>query len=597
MHISILISALFSFFASIWLAGPSLYWLDSAEFIAASQTLGVAHSPGHPLASLLTRPFLYLPFGTHAFRITIASAFFSAIAIGVIALMIHRLIDHLKNHPLDDSLRAKRPLHQHLAVVSAALCAGFSYSLIFQTVRAEVYALNLMLIILSAYGLLRAGQLKDRRYFLAVSLTAGLGLSNHHLLIILAILGALPFMVIKRDVFFKPAKTLFYICVVGLLALSVLAYLPLRSAKNPLVNWGAPHTLKRFAWVVSAKAFHQSLDRAAKESISHRAGGAMMAVLGGLSPLGGLLAFAGIYFALRKKHLRAYALLLGGIALFNLISPLLVGFDPFNPDAHGYLSVAVALLSPFIGLFIFIFVDLATKSRGGFAYLALFALLLPAGQVLALNKANLNQDWSNEDTMRRLLDLPPNAILITSYYQSVFGAWAMQSVWQYRQDICLIHRNFLAQPGYVESLTKRYPKLGSVLKRWKAHNDIQVDDLIELAKTHSIFVEYDFNIKKELGESLIPWGLTHRFVTRKNPALIKKGIHSAEICFDQWHGDLGRIEENEKKRAVVWTHYLHGLHACRYGYKTLASMHLKRALNIAPKSKDLLLLAKKCLAQ
>ena len=56
------------------------YWLDSPEFTAAAQTLGLPHPPGHPLYVLATKGFTLLPFGGIAFRVALASAFFGAAA-------------------------------------------------------------------------------------------------------------------------------------------------------------------------------------------------------------------------------------------------------------------------------------------------------------------------------------------------------------------------------------------------------------------------------------------------------------------------------------------------------------------------------------
>src|SRR5207302_405863 len=45
----------------------------------------------------------------------------------------------------------------------------------------------------------------------------------------------------------------------GAVGLLLYAYLPLRAAHHPLVNWGSPTSLGRIFWVVSAKAFQKSV--------------------------------------------------------------------------------------------------------------------------------------------------------------------------------------------------------------------------------------------------------------------------------------------------------------------------------------------------
>ena len=46
------------------------YWLDSPEFTAAAQTLGMPHPPGNPLYVMLTKPFTLIPLGGVAFRVS-----------------------------------------------------------------------------------------------------------------------------------------------------------------------------------------------------------------------------------------------------------------------------------------------------------------------------------------------------------------------------------------------------------------------------------------------------------------------------------------------------------------------------------------------
>jgi hypothetical protein len=396
-------------------AGPSFFWLDSSEFVAAAWELGVAHAPGHPLPSLLGYLFAQLPIGTIAFRVTLACAVQTALAAAVVTLIAKQLLARLREPSAPTPAPA---ILAELCAIAAGFVAGLSYALWFQAVRAEVYALNTLLLLVAVSLVLRYFETADRRHILAAALVYGLALCNHHLLALLALFPILLFIAaIHRAK--RSGRLIVAIVAMGMLGLCTLAYLPLRAADNPRANWGNPQTIERFVFVVTAKSFQKSVERAAKQTLSERVAGAGFAVLGGLSPLGGLMALAGFYLAIRRRRSRAPALLLLTVAATNLISPVLVGFDPFNPDAHGYLSVAVAMLAPLIAVFLFVVgTTLAGTSprrlQVASAGLTVAAFGL-ASMLVHINgrKTDLSQHYSAEETTRALLAAqPPGAFAL-----------------------------------------------------------------------------------------------------------------------------------------------------------------------------------------
>jgi len=66
---------------------PTVTLVDSGELIVAARFLGVAHPPGFPLYLILAHLFSLIPIGSIAFRINFASAFFAALASGLLTLV------------------------------------------------------------------------------------------------------------------------------------------------------------------------------------------------------------------------------------------------------------------------------------------------------------------------------------------------------------------------------------------------------------------------------------------------------------------------------------------------------------------------------
>ncbi len=192
------ILALFFALASLALyaatAAPSVATLfdDSLEFQVVLPTLGIAHPSGYPLYTLLGRLWtLLLPLRDPAGRANLLSAVAAAAAVGVFFLVARRLA-------------GSRP-----AAVIATVALIISPTWWSQATIAEVYALHGLLVALFLYCLLRwegtpvaAGRRQvaaggagsssfqlpasNTRWLAAAALVAGLGLTHHHMIALLA---------------------------------------------------------------------------------------------------------------------------------------------------------------------------------------------------------------------------------------------------------------------------------------------------------------------------------------------------------------------------------------------------------------------------
>ena len=90
---------------------PTVTFFDSGEFITAIYSLGSAHSPGYPTFINFARPFTYLPFGSIAFRVNIATAFSAALACYAVYLLVCRFLEkeELADDPAFSALWDEQP--------------------------------------------------------------------------------------------------------------------------------------------------------------------------------------------------------------------------------------------------------------------------------------------------------------------------------------------------------------------------------------------------------------------------------------------------------------------------------------------------------
>ena len=382
-----------------------------------------------------------LPFGTIALRVGLASALAGAAAAAQTA-RLGTLVARRARRPAQSDARIDGILG-----AAAGLTFGLSYAAAFQAVRPEVYALSALLVVTAAYEVARFDETGDRRRLYAGALAAGLALSNHHLL-------ALTFVIPATLVFAPRAgwrAVVRALVVAGGTIAAVWAYLPLRAARHPLVDWGAPTTLSRIWWTVSARAFQKAVARGQVGDV----GSVAAALAAELWLVGAFLALGGAYVLVRLGR-RRLALLLLGAALCDAATPALVGFDPSNPDAYGYLEAAVALLAALSCAIVAAVAAAAQRPRTVRAVAAALVVAVGVAGVASRSRFSRARFWDTGATLGRFLDAaPPRARLVTSDFQTIFALWYLAAAEARRPDVDIVHRHFLAYPGYREEIARR----------------------------------------------------------------------------------------------------------------------------------------------
>ena len=340
-------------------ASPEPYWLDSPEFTAAVQTLGVPHPPGHPLYIMLSKPFTLLPLGGIAFRVALASTMFGALASFILYRMTSLILEvSVPNLPA--WIRA-------LAACSSALLASVAPGWWFQCVRAEVYALQILLVLGALYPLmlfcLRPRDNGDGLLYLGAFVT-GLGITNHHFIMLVALPAAIPLLVdqARHRGGFGALSLVGRLSGIGFLGLAPYLFLPIRSAAGAAVSLGGVHSLRDFFWVVSAKVYQKSMARQHAEELSNRSLDALFTMMGELGPVILVASAAGLYLLLRRSSTRLVGLTLVLLVGIAMLLRSVMGFDPFNPDYYGYMLPVLAGFSVGFAVFAAVMIDVIGSS-------------------------------------------------------------------------------------------------------------------------------------------------------------------------------------------------------------------------------------------
>jgi hypothetical protein len=367
----------------------------------------------------------------------------------------------------------------------------------------------------------------------------------------------------------------------------VYAYLPLRALRHPAVDWGVPSTVARFAWTVSARAFQKSL----AHGRDFDAAGVAAALAGALG-LWSVLAGLGTYLLFRLGDTRRAAILLVGAALLDAAAPAMVGFDPANPDAYGYLEPAVALLA-------------AVGAAAAMALVIFLRPLLRRAIAAVMLVGALVGAWPGwrESARPRFADTdrlagailegaPPRATLVSSYFQTVFALWYLRAVEGRRPDVDHVHRHFLSYPGYGEELATRDPTLAPLLG---AH-DVAAAALLDRARRAPVLVEYDLDLDRTLVPHLLPAGPIDQLLgAPPEAAALAAAERAATERIVDLHARLDR-REPQTLRALLWLDFLGAARDCGLGRRdpARAAIDRARALLGSVRDPDLEQLARRC---
>lgn len=409
-----------------WLTlAPDLIWahfgVDGGELITAVFTRGLPHPPGYPLYRLLSRPFVYLPLGSVAYRFNLFSALTMALAGGFLALASYqtRLLPTPTESP--SNLR-------WLTAVAVGLTFAYSSLVWSQATITEVYGLALLLLAAFLWSLLTQQRVWLTGLLLGLSLTAHL---NAWFMLPLA-LALTP----RRD--WLP---LLLALLVGLLP---LALLPGLAAPDSPVVWGDPTTLSGWWWLVSGQLYRGYAFALPGAVLSARLAAWTPNLLSQLTWAGLPLIVAGLTLISRGERRAAYWL--GGTAVFYIVFAL--GYLP--DDAIVNTLPAWLLLSLLLG--------------PAYHKLRLLALSLP----LILLLINFSGQIYHADQQLRaraealLPAIPTAAIVETPGDPTIFALWYFQYVEGQRPDLVFVDSELFFYDWYRERLAYLHPHLAGL---------------------------------------------------------------------------------------------------------------------------------------
>ncbi len=457
---------------------PTIYWEDSAAFCAVHSLLGIPHSPGFPVYVIWGGIFTMIPLSNPAFCSNLMSAFWGSLALSLLSLLILEIFN------LTKSCRSL----SRLATIISILFLAFSTSFWLQSIRAEVYTLNIFFTLILIFLMIKWWQFKESslgfRILLLFSFILGLSLTNHPLLIVTLMPAFLLFFLSADFKFLLQPKKLFILAMFLILGVSLYLYLPIRSSLSPPINWGQPDS-----W----SSFLSYLFRTSQTSVTASDPGFPY-----LNRLWFNLSFPVDQFGLAFFWLGV----IGAISLFKSCRRILlftflifilnvltatwaVDFSLRNYDLLGYLLPSLSVFTIWFALGLktsldWIFKEIRTihansikethRIVGYLAGYVLFGLvlLLPLFQVWKnFDQCNKrSQVWAYSYANQILSSAKKNALILVGDDNTLTSLWYLNLSCGIRPDVKILSISALPQKSYREHISKQYrevklPKIGS----------------------------------------------------------------------------------------------------------------------------------------
>jgi len=574
---------------------PSVTFFDSGEFITAIHSLGTAHSPGYPFFVNYAKPFTWLPFGSIAFRVNIATAVSAALACYGTYLLVCTMLAHR-----DD---ADTPMPRSVVrwcALAAALAFAFSARLWLQSNHDKPYPLVSFIVAVVFWGLLRFraryGEGEECPHYVYLgAFLCGLATGAHQTIVLMV--PAFAWLIVSRDWRLLGRLKEFIIAVgFGLFGFAIQLHMPIRALRNPLLNWGDPRTLDQFLWNLLRKGYPSEPPVRDLGLLWQQMGAFNLSRE--FTGVGVALLLLGLGVSLRRQRDEVVAYLLGIAASLLVI----VGYFNTQPDliflTEEFFTPLYLLSAVFIGVGLFWLLRraLATvpveklNSAPMKILVALFLLMLP-GTICALNYYENDQhdnyvafDYAT-NTFR---SLPQGSVLFTWGDSGAFPLWYLQGVERMREDLDLLHTPHLVFDWYLDafphlfarSMLRSIPESAlsaeSALKLAVAEQMARRPVFIDFSTRYSLpFAEYGMQ-QRGIGYQLIPGGKD----TTYPPDLSVWSLYSVRGYTSQ----MGFRDLDTGKAILIYAmaRFEGGETLLRTGYRSQGVEELRQAAAIAP---------------
>jgi hypothetical protein len=312
---------------------PTIFTGDSADATIASYVLGIPHPPGFPVYVWIGHLFTFIPVGDIAYRVNLMSAFFGALTIPVVYMIIRLFASKSKDGFANFASRC--------GAIFGSMSLAFSIYYWANAEIAEVNTLNAFFLASMVILVLIWAEKRDIRllYLLSLVFSLSVGISAANILFIPSFLAFL-FLVDRNALLNK--KTL--IAMIGIfiaIGLLQMIFLYIRALQEPAYVYTDIRNINAFLNFITASEYSSipfSLP------LSHGMSIYFTYLIRNVSLVGIIIGVIGIALSLKRNML--WSAFLASLLAINIF--FFVQYDSF--DLYDKLIPSFMMFSIFIGL-------------------------------------------------------------------------------------------------------------------------------------------------------------------------------------------------------------------------------------------------------
>ena len=482
-----LILGLFAFLVYLTTLAPSLLEIDSGELAAVQLSLGIAHPTGYPLFTILGYLLSFIPLSaSKIYQVNLYAAISCAAGISIFAYTCKIILENIdvfatgikskKSTPRKEDKKDKKkgqpvqlakekingllPYYKYTAIVFGTIILAFCKTYWEQSNGVEVYSLHAIFINLAILWVLKA-YIKSRqepgtfnKYWFYFAGVLALCFSNHMTtILILPAIAYLYFSTYKINSKSIKQIGLMLLVFFPILAL-IYAYLPIRSAQNPLLNWGQPTNIERLLRHISGKQYQVwmfSSTEAAQKQLSY-----FISNLPSELYLGLLVSLAGIIYSFIKSRKFFWFFIIS----FLFTIAYVINYDIKDIDSYFLLSYIALGFFAVIGIYGTLVWLNANKNA---LYSCCGVLLVFCGIEFYYNQKETDKSdiYTFEDYTKSILNTCSHNSTIFSYEWDYFlaGTLYYQNIEHLRTDVTVIDKELLRRSWYFNQLNTNHPGL------------------------------------------------------------------------------------------------------------------------------------------
>jgi len=427
---------------------PSLWWMDSGEFVFHATFLGIPHPTGYPLYIQLGKLLTLLP----GIEGPIAVNFFSALMASLTVALLYRVILLLDG--------------EVFASAVTVLLFAFSFTFWSQAEITEVYTLHTFFLTLIMYLLLLARRNDDRRILFLLSFVIGLSLT-HHMSTVLVLPAVVLFLwMYRREEVFR-AGVLFPSLVFLIIGLSVYLFIPMRAHlpapfNYPRLHGVDPGSVKGFFWLITGRIVKADMLQYGLGDLAKPVTFYFVKLMRDFVYAGFFLGVYGALCQFRRERGVFYAVLLAFLAYFAFFA------DYGVSDQHVFFIPSFLFWTVWIGEGVS---SLARRARSGAAS-AVPRAILQWGLITCMtllvvwsfsrdfHRLDFSRDRGPDEFARKVLEEVEDNALISSIYEATPLLWYHHFVDGMKANVEISDRGLMSlnvRQEFLETHDKRSP--------------------------------------------------------------------------------------------------------------------------------------------